>query len=151
MKNMDIKRFGLILFFLLMLGTAVACGGQTTTITAPDPAAVVDSAAEFDLADTVNVQTVASIKNREDVFVLDVREQSEYDAGHIPGVTLIPMGEVANRLAEIPTDKEVIVTCRSGNRSGQITDFLRQQGFDNVHNMEGGILAWEAAGYEVEQ
>lgn len=148
------KRFVLILFLLLMMGTAVACGGQTTSATAPDPAAVVDSAAEFDLADladTVNVQTVASVKDRDDVYLLDVREQSEYDAGHIPGVTLIPMGEVANRLAEIPTDKEVIVTCRSGNRSGQITDFLRQQGFDNVHNMEGGIVAWEAAGYDVEQ
>lgn len=148
------KRFVLILFLLLMMGTAVACGGQATTVTAPNPAAVVDSAAEFDLADladTVNVQTVASVKDRDDVYLLDVREQSEYDAGHIPGVTLIPMGEVANRLAEIPTDKEVIVTCRSGNRSGQITDFLRQQGFDNVHNMEGGIVAWEAAGYDVEQ
>ena len=83
--------------------------------------------------------------------MLDVREQWEYDEGHIPGVTLIPMGDVASRLAEIPTDQEVIVTCRSGNRSGQITDFLRQQGFDNVHNMAGGILAWEAAGYDVEQ
>jgi len=43
----------------------------------------------------------------------------------------------------------VIVTCRSGNRSGQATDFLRQNGFDNVHNMQGGIVAWEQAGYEV--
>jgi rhodanese-related sulfurtransferase len=145
------KRFVLILFLSLMLGTAVACGGQTTTVTAPGPAAVVDPNAEFDLADTVNVQTVADIKDQDGVIVLDVREQWEYDEGHIPGVTLIPMGEVANRLAEIPTDKEVIVTCRSGNRSGQITDFLRQQGYDNVHNMEGGILAWEAAGYDVEQ
>ncbi|MCA9946156.1 MAG: rhodanese-like domain-containing protein [Ardenticatenaceae bacterium] len=133
-----------------MLGTAVACGGTATT-TAPDPVVAVDDSAEFDLADTVDVQTVASVKDREDVVVLDVREQWEYDEGHIPGVTLIPMGEVANRLAEIPTDKEVIVTCRSGNRSGQVTDFLRQQGFDNVHNMDGGILAWQAAGYDVEQ
>ncbi|RIK17164.1 MAG: rhodanese-like domain-containing protein, partial [Anaerolineae bacterium] len=81
----------------------------------------------------------------------DVREPDEYAAGHIPGITLIPMGEVAERLSEIPTDKEVIVTCRSGNRSGQIVDFLRSQGFTNVHNMEGGIVAWEEAGYPVEQ
>ena len=145
------KRTVLILLLLTMLaGTAVACGGAATT-TAPDPVVAVDSATELDLADTVDVQTVASVKDREDVVVLDVREQWEYDEGHIPGVTLIPMGEVANRLAEIPTDKEVIVTCRSGNRSGQITDFLRQQGYDNVHNMDGGILAWQAAGYDVEQ
>ncbi len=148
---MNTKRILLILFLLAMLGTAVACGGQSDTTANPAPAAVVDAAETLDLADTVDVQTVASVKDRADVVVLDVREQFEYDEGHIPGVVLIPMGEVPNRLAEIPSDKEVIVTCRSGNRSGQITDFLRQQGYDNVHNMEGGILAWEAAGYDIEQ
>ena len=80
---------------------------------------------------------------------IDVREQWEYDEAHIPGVSLIPMGEVPDRLDEIPTDKQVIVTCRSGNRSGQITDYLRSVGFDNVSNMSGGILAWEENGYPV--
>jgi rhodanese-related sulfurtransferase len=82
--------------------------------------------------------------------MLDVREPDEYQAGHIPGITLIPMGEVANRLSEIPTDKTIIVTCRSGNRSAQIADFLRESGYTDVHNMEGGILAWENAGLPVE-
>jgi phage shock protein E len=103
------------------------------------------------LPDSVDVQTVYALKNDPEVFLLDVREPYEYEAGHIPGITLIPMGDVASRLGEIPTDKEVIITCRSGNRSAQIADFLRTQGFTNVHNMEGGILAWEAAGFEVEQ
>lgn len=151
MKTIDMKRIVLILFLLTLLGTAVACGGQTAATTDPAPAAVVDAGETLDLADTVDVQTVASVKDRADVVLLDVREPFEYDEGHIPGVTLIPMNEVADRLAEIPTDKEVIVTCRSGNRSSQITDFLRQQGYDNVHNMDGGILAWEAAGYDVEK
>ncbi|MCB9139141.1 MAG: rhodanese-like domain-containing protein [Caldilineaceae bacterium] len=84
------------------------------------------------------------------VVVLDVREQWEYDEGHIPGVVLIPMNEVPARLSEIPTDGTVIVTCRSGNRSGQVTSFLRDQGYTNVHNMQGGIVAWEAAGLPVE-
>jgi len=145
------KRIVLTLILLMMLGTAVACGGTTATTTSAEPNVSADLSEVLDLADTIDVATVASVKDRDDVVVLDVREQWEYDEGHIPGVTLIPMGEVANRLSEIPTDKSVIVTCRSGNRSGQITDFLRQQGFDNVHNMDGGILAWEAAGYEVEQ
>jgi len=60
------------------------------------------------------------------------------------------MGEVAARLNELPRDKEIIVTCRSGNRSGQVADFLREQGFSNVHNMAGGIVAWEEAGYTLE-
>ena len=145
------KRIVLTLILLMMLGTAVACGGTTATTTSAEPNVSADLSEVLDLADTIDVATVASVKDRDDVVVLDVREQWEYDEGHIPGVTLIPMGEVANRLSEIPTDKSVIVTCRSGNRSGQITDFLRQQGFVNVHNMDGGILAWEAAGYEVEQ
>lgn len=147
------KRLFLILVLAtMMLGTAVACGGgEAATTTDTQPAVSADLNEILDLPATVDVQTVATVKERNDVVVLDVREQWEYDEGHIPGVTLIPMGEVSSRLDEIPTDKEVIVTCRSGNRSGQITEFLRQQGYDNVHNMDGGILAWEAAGYEVEQ
>jgi rhodanese-related sulfurtransferase len=107
--------------------------------------------APLDLGSTVDVQTVAEVKDRDDVFVIDVREQWEYDEGHIPGVILIPMNDVPARLDEIPKDKEVIVTCRSGNRSSQVTQFLRDQGFENVHNMDGGIRAWEAAGLDVEK
>lgn len=140
MKNIKI---GLLFVVMLLLA---ACGGSTTT----DQAVQNDLAvASLELAPEVDVHTVAEMKDREDVFLLDVREQWEYDEGHIPGVTLLPMGEVPARLDEIPTDKEVIVTCRSGNRSGQVTDYLRQNGFDNVHNMQGGIVAWDEAGYEV--
>lgn len=134
------KKYIVWLFIVLLLA---ACGGGEA-----ETAVSVDINA---LPDTVDVSTVAAIKDQEGVWVLDVREQSEYDEGHIPGVTLIPMGEVPNRLSEIPTDQQVIVTCRSGNRSGQITEYLREQGFTNVHNMEGGILAWQAAGFEVEE
>jgi rhodanese-related sulfurtransferase len=59
--------------------------------------------------------------------LIDVREPSEYDAGHIPGITLIPMGEIPNRLADIPKDKTVIVSCQSGRRSSQIASFLQEQ------------------------
>ncbi len=139
-----------LLFVLLILGLVLAaCGGGTDTAVS-DPAANLDEVV-LNLAPSVDVATVAAIKDREDVFLIDVREQWEYDEGHIPNITLIPMNEIPARLDEIPTDKEVIVTCRSGNRSGQVTEFLRQQGFTNVHNMEGGILAWQQAGLPVEQ
>lgn len=136
------------LVLLLVLLTAVlltACGGTTTA------SVVTADVNPATLPATVDAKTVAAVKDRDDVLLLDVREQWEYDEGHIPGVTLIPMNEVASRLSEIPTDKEVIVTCRSGNRSGQVADFLRAQGFDNVHNMQGGIIAWEAAGLPVDR
>lgn len=138
------KKFYLV--WLAILWLLAACGG--TAVSDEQPAASIDV---NNLPDTVDVQTTAAIKDMDNVFVLDVREQWEYDEGHIPGVSLIPMSEVPNSLSQIPTDKEVIVTCRSGNRSGQVTDYLRQQGFDNVHNMDGGILAWEAAGLPVER
>ena len=134
----------LLLTFAVLLILS-ACGGAAAT---PAPVADVDVS---NLPLTIDVQTAAAVQNSDDVVLIDVREQSEYDAGHIPGITLVPMSEIQNRLDEIPTDKEVIVTCRSGNRSGQVTDFLRKNGFDNVHNMQGGIIAWEQAGYPVEQ
>jgi phage shock protein E len=131
----------LVLLALLL----TACGGVVSA-----PPAAAESAAS-DLPGTVTVATVAGIHQSEDVFLLDVREQWEYDEGHIPGVYLIPTGQVPARLDEIPTDKTVIVTCRTGNRSAQVTDFLRRQGFTNVHNMAGGIVAWDRAGYPVER
>lgn len=139
----------LILLVMLALGVpaVAACGGGGAETTAP-AAEAADPAA---LEPSIDVATAYSVRENPNVFMIDVREPDEYAAGHIPGITLIPMGEVAERLSEIPTDKEVIVTCRSGNRSGQIVDFLRSQGFTNVHNMEGGIVAWEEAGYPVEQ
>lgn len=95
--------------------------------------------------------TAAALRGSPDVVFLDVREQWEYDQGHIPGISLIPMNDIPARLNQIPTDKTVIVTCRSGNRSNTITQYLRDDGFDNVHNMLGGILAWAAVQLPVEQ
>ncbi len=144
-----------IVGLLLVLAMALAaCGGGAAAETAvSEQTAPVAAAAdgELDLPDTVDVQTVAQIKDREDVILFDVREQFEYDEAHIAGVTLIPLAEVPDRLSEFPTDKTVIITCRSGNRSGQAADFLRENGFTNVHNMEGGIVAWQQAGLPVEK
>lgn len=103
------------------------------------------------LPKSIDVSTAASLKDNDAVVFIDVREQWEYDEGHIPGITLIPMSELESRLAEIPTDKTVVLTCRSGNRSGQMHAYLEDQGFDNTINMEGGILAWEAAGLTIEK
>jgi adenylyltransferase/sulfurtransferase len=79
---------------------------------------------------------------REDFFLLDVREPNEYQIGRIPGSTLIPLGEVPQRLKEIPRDKEIIVQCKMGGRSAKAAQFLRQQGYGRVKNLKGGILDW---------
>jgi hydroxyacylglutathione hydrolase len=141
---MKAMRLPLVLAALLSMLLLAACGGETA-------APATDEIDVTALPENVDVDTVEAIRQNPAVYLLDVREPDEYAAGHIPGITLIPMGEVAARLDELPRDKEIIVTCRTGNRSSQVADLLREQGFTNVHNMTGGIVAWEEAGYPVEQ
>ena len=80
-----------------------------------------------------------------DAYLLDVREQDEWDAGHVEGSQHIPIGELLGRLPEIPTDREVVVVCRVGSRSAQVAAYLGQQGYDMV-NLTGGLEAWVDAG-----
>jgi adenylyltransferase/sulfurtransferase len=90
--------------------------------------------------------TVTELKKKIDAkeyfFLLDVREPNEFKIGRIPGSTLIPLGEVPQRVGEIPRDKEIIVHCKMGGRSAKAASFLRQQGFTRVKNLKGGILDW---------
>ena len=137
-------------FLLVLLIALAGCGGQAAAPATPPAAEVADSAA-LNLSVNVDPNTVEELRHRDDVVVIDVREDYEYNDGHIPGARLVPLGQVPNRLDEIPKDKTVIAVCRSGNRSSQATNFLRQQGFDNVHNMTGGMNAWAQAGYEIEK
>ncbi len=95
----------------------------------------------------VSVKQAAELRDQ-GVFVLDVREPDEWAQAHIPGATLIPLGELQARVNELPKDQPVLVYCRSGNRSATGRDILKAAGFENVTSMAGGINAWKAAGYE---
>lgn len=83
-------------------------------------------------------------------FVLDVREQSEWDEYHIPGTTLIPLNELASRVGEVPRDRPIVVVCRSGNRSQEGGAILLDAGFSQVVSLAGGLKGWAAAGYPTE-
>src|SRR5512147_970244 len=74
----------------------------------------------------------ASTKRDAGAFILDVREPDEWNTVHIPGATLIPLGQLEARVNEVPKDKEVVVVCRSGNRSKQGRDILKDAGFTQV-------------------
>jgi rhodanese-related sulfurtransferase len=78
-------------------------------------------------------------------WLLDVREQSEWDGGHAPEAHLIPMGQIMDRLDEIPIESEIVVICHSGYRSWQVTQALVVGGYDAV-NVAGGMEAWQSAG-----
>jgi rhodanese-related sulfurtransferase len=83
-------------------------------------------------------------------FMLDVRELSEWNEFHAPVATLIPLGELASRVNELPRDRKIVVVCRSGNRSQQGRDILLAAGFTQVTSMDGGMNAWQTSGYPIE-
>lgn len=81
-------------------------------------------------------------------LLVDVREDEEWEAGHAPEAVHLAMGLVAERIAELPTDRTVICVCRVGGRSGAVATSLEGAGYD-VRNLDGGMLAWELAGLPV--
>ncbi|MGA8112580.1 MAG: rhodanese-like domain-containing protein [Actinocatenispora sp.] len=83
-------------------------------------------------------------------YLLDVREDDEWAAGHAPGAHHLPMQEIPARTGEVPMDDQVFVICRSGGRSAQVAAYLLANGWDNVRNVEGGMRAWAAAGRALE-
>lgn len=93
----------------------------------------------------ISVQQAAQ-KQKEGAFILDVREPAEWNEVHVPGTTLIPLGQLSSRLKEIPKDKPVVVICRSGNRSAQARDLLLGSGFSSVTSVAGGINDWKTKG-----
>jgi rhodanese-related sulfurtransferase len=78
--------------------------------------------------------------------LLDVREADEWHAGHVDGAVWIPMGQVGARSDEVPTDRPVLVICRSGGRSSRVVSALVQAGYDAA-NVAGGMKAWQELGY----
>ena len=94
----------------------------------------------------MSVPTVTVAQVTDDAYLLDVREDDEWTAGHAPGAHHVPMMEVPARLADVPTDADVVVVCRMGGRSAQVVTYLAKQGWDNVRNLDGGMQSWAAAG-----
>lgn len=96
--------------------------------------------------------TVADLKQklaaREPLQLIDVRSAEEYQHdGHVAGAKLIPLPALAQRLDEIGRDTPVALICRSGNRSQVAAELLARQGFSGVSNVQGGMIAWQRAGY----
>ena len=83
----------------------------------------------------------------DEAFFLDVREVVEWEAGNVPDTTNIPLSELESRLSELPDDQDIVVICRSGNRSAEGRDILLDAGFKNVTSMAGGVSDWKDAGY----
>lgn len=76
-------------------------------------------------------------------MIIDVRETWEFKQGHARGARNIPLSQLGKRLNEIPVDRDILLICRSGNRSVQAAKFLQQQDVERVINVSGGMLSWE--------
>jgi adenylyltransferase/sulfurtransferase len=119
------------------------CGDAPTITSLTDYDEYCDGVATTEDRENVTVEELKERMDRKANFVLvDVREPAEYDICRIPGAQLIPLGELNDRYSEIPKDREVILHCRSGVRSARAAHFLKRRGYENVHNLDGGILAW---------
>jgi rhodanese-related sulfurtransferase len=101
------------------------------------------------LASTISVNEAYNLYQN-GAFVLDVRTQEEWNEFHAPNTMLIPLDQLASRLNEVPRDRQVVVVCRSGNRSQEGRDILLNAGFEQVTSMTGGLTEWRASGYPVE-
>lgn len=135
------NRHGLFLLTIVMILIVSGCLTNTET---PDKPGYTD----------ISVKEGKKLIESKDVFILDVRTQEEYDSGHINGSTLIavqdiPKEELGEKLKIIPEDKDILVYCRSGRRSAQASQILIENGFSHVYNMQGGIMEWMKAGFDV--
>jgi rhodanese-related sulfurtransferase len=131
---------GLGLVAVVVVGLLVRQGMGATASSVPTATATpaADLPAEISAAE-------ASAKRDAGAFVLDVREPDEWNESHIPDSTLISLGELEARVKEVPRDREVVVVCRSGNRSRTGRAILVNAGFTQVTSLAGGLTAWAAA------
>ncbi len=140
---------------VLLVGVAgflIAGGGNSPTPTAVAPTAQPAQEAPVSsetLPPEISVDKAYELYQN-GAFVLDVRTLGEWDEYHAPNTTLIPLDELETRVNEVPRDKQVVLVCRSGNRSQVAYDILKQAGFDNMTSMSGGLKAWRSAGYPTE-
>ena len=124
---------GMAILAFMSLGV-VACGAAPAPATLP---------AEISIDEAHQMY-------QEGVYFLDVRTQEEWDEFHAPNNTLIPLDQLESRLGELPQDEQIVVVCRSGNRSQAGRDILLSNGFEQTTSMAGGLNAWRSAGYPTE-
>jgi rhodanese-related sulfurtransferase len=90
---------------------------------------------------------------KDKIYFIDCREQEEWNEGHIQGATLLPLSDFQNTFESVLKDKskKVVIQCRSGKRSMNACMFLLSKGYEDLVNVEGGILAWNEAGFEIKK
>lgn len=134
-------------FILDHLALVVLCVGSGLFLVWPEISKLIGASNE------IGTLEATRLLNQATTLVLDVREGDEYAAGHLPRARHIPLKELERRLGEIGKYKEkaVLLTCRTGARSGSASRVLQRAGFTTVYQLKGGIAAWQQASLPVER
>ena len=103
--------------------------------------------------DVIAPKEASTLSSEKKAIIIDVREDDEWNAGHIAGAVHIPLNQINNRLAELQPYKDgtIITQCRSGRRSMKALELLKVAGFNKVYNMDGGLQAWEQQGLSIQK
>jgi rhodanese-related sulfurtransferase len=135
------------LFAVFAVSAVLVFGGcGASSAASPTPAPTV--AGPVAMPAEVSVTDAAALRDG-GALMLDVREPDEWAAGHIPGATLIPLGQLASRLSEVSREATIVTVCRSGRRAAEARDILLGAGYQAVASMSGGMNEWVAAGLPV--
>ncbi len=126
-------QIGVLIIVALIIYLLLQMGGRNNTV----------------LASTVSVNEAYQMV-QDGALVLDVRTVEEWNEFHVTNSMFIPLDQLPARLNEVPRDRQIVVVCRSGNRSQQGRDILRNAGFEQVTSMTGGLNEWRASGFPVE-
>jgi rhodanese-related sulfurtransferase len=140
----SLKKFALLL--IIILGAGILSGCNSTGLVLEQD---LDVESPPEIINSVTVDQAYQLYQDGTAF-LDVRTSEEWEQVHIPGATLLPLNELEFRLNELPRDLDLVVYCRSGNRSLQASKILLDAGFTGIINMQGGINDWINSGYEVD-
>lgn len=144
------KNVAWILVLMLIIGALAFLYGRPDAQLTPSPASQPNQSSNSQ-SPTTETKTYQNISAKElnnwlntgkDILLIDVREPSEFKDGYLKGAVNIPLGQLENRLQEIPKEKDVVVYCRSGRRSAEASGILVKNGYQKVFNLEGGIMNW---------
>lgn len=91
----------------------------------------------------ITTDEAKALLNDKEIQFVDVREQDEYDAGHIPNITHLPLSQLVERAGELDQNQEMVIVCRSGNRSSQACAYLSSIGYNKLKNLDGGMMYWD--------
>lgn len=139
-------RLAQLVLIVLSFGVCLTpvCQAQDATTNTMSSSKPVMSATDLDA-----VALKQWLQREPDTLLLDVREMAEWNEGHLPNATLLPLGELTARAASALPDprRPIVVYCRSGRRSQLAIEQLRNMGYSNLKNLKGGIIAWQEAGF----